>query len=41
MQQLALGQEIKHLMALETSGFRIHDMEMKRRSKVDLHSVQI
>ena len=35
-QQLALGQGIKHLMALETSGFGIDDMEMKRRSKIDL-----
>ena len=31
-QQLALGQGIKHLMALETTGFGIDDMEMKRRS---------
>ena len=37
MQQLAWGQEIKHLMVLETTGFRIHDMEMKRRSKIDRH----
>ena len=36
MQQLALGQGIKHLMALETTGFGIDDMEMKRRSKIDL-----
>ena len=35
-QQLALGQGIKHLMALETTGFGIDDMEMKRRSKIDL-----
>ena len=26
MQQLALGQGIKHLMALETTGFGIDDM---------------
>lgn len=37
MQQLALGQGIKHLMALETTGFGIDDMEMKRRSKIDRH----
>ncbi len=37
MQQPALGQGIKHLMALETTEFRIHDMEMKRRSRIDLH----
>jgi len=36
MQQPALGQGIKHLMALETTGFGIDDMEMKRRSKIDL-----
>ena len=34
MQQPAWGQEIKHLMVLETTGFRIHDMEMKRHPRL-------